>query len=74
MGHEPYMKQIEELLREIPCLERTINEESSEERRFSLERSLKARTKRFEHLIPFSFRQELRFLCREVGVNGEFGE
>ena len=74
MGQDLYMKRIDELLREIPSLERHIDEEQSEERRNSLVRSLKARKKRFEHLIPFAFRQELRCICQRAGVSGSFQE
>lgn len=73
MGQENYMQRIEELLRDMAALERDLPRADDESTRISLERSLKLRKKRFEHLIPFSFRQELRCLCKEVGVTGEFG-
>lgn len=66
------MKRIEELLREIPALERDLHAEEVNVNRTRLEKSLRMRLKSFEHLIPFSFRQELRYLCQQAGVSGEF--
>ncbi len=72
MRQDSYMKQIEQLLQEIPALERNLGcEEASGDRR-KLERALRARNKRFELLIPFSFRQQLRGICRQAGVKGTF--
>lgn len=72
MRQDPYIKQIEQLLQEIPALERDLGCESAEEHRRRLERALRAKNKRFELLIPFSFRQQLRGICRQAGIHAIF--
>ena len=67
-----YHREIERLLRDIPELERCVSTTDAEERRISFERSLKVRRKRFERLIPYRFRLQLRNVCKQVGVQGDF--
>ena len=68
---EHYLHTIDRLLRELSSLEREVATAPDHERT-SRERSLKVRRKRFERLIPYQFRQQLRSLCRDVGVEGDF--
>lgn len=72
MERDRYRTEIERLLRDIPELERTLSASPPEDERVSCERSLKMRRKRFEHLIPYRFRLELRRLCQQAGVEGDF--
>jgi regulator of replication initiation timing len=64
--------RIEELLRQIPELERSLSSAKEETTRISLEKSLKHRRKRFEFLIPYQFRRQLRNMCKDAGIRGEF--
>ncbi len=68
---EQYLHTIDRLLRELSLLEREVAHAPANEK-VGRERSLKVRTKRFERLIPFQFRLELKNLCREAGVQGDF--
>ncbi|MDP5170391.1 MAG: hypothetical protein NWR72_09095 [Bacteroidia bacterium] len=72
VGQDLYIKRIEELLREIRSLEKDLHEATADQEKDQIIRSLKLKKKRFETLIPFSFRQELRSMCKKVGVRGEF--
>ena len=72
MNSDKHHSRIEELLRQIPELERSLSDAQEEQTRIRLERSLKHRRKRFEFLIPYPFRQQLREICKEVGVRGDF--
>ena len=72
MEPDKYHNTIERLLRQIPELERNLSMAQEEKTRINLERSLKLRRKRFEHLIPYQFRRQLRNLCRDAGVRGDF--
>ena len=74
MKPDKYALAIEQLLRQIPELERNLSIACNKEDKLSLERSLKHRRKRFEHLIPFSFRIQLRNLCKQAGISGNFLE
>ncbi|MEL6625845.1 MAG: hypothetical protein AAFQ83_21485 [Bacteroidota bacterium] len=64
--------EIDLLLRQIAQLERRIEASTEDHERIPLERSLKHRVKRFEHLIPFKFRLKLRRMCKEAGISSEF--
>lgn len=72
MEPDKYYDTIEQLLRQIPELERNLLSAQEEKQRINLERTLKLRRKRFEHLIPYQFRRQLLNICRDVGVRGEF--
>jgi hypothetical protein len=72
MEPDKHIHTIERLLQQIPELERNLDRAEREEERIRIERSLKHRRKRFEHLIPFRFRLELRRLCQQAGVQGDF--
>lgn len=72
MEPDRYFDNIERLLRQIPELERNLSLAQEEKARINIERSLKNRRKRFEHLIPYQFRRQLRNLCRDAGVRGDF--
>ncbi|GAB4408537.1 MAG: hypothetical protein OHK0039_11720 [Bacteroidia bacterium] len=72
MKDDSYSRAIDELLREIPALERTLSTTGEDATRQALQRSLNHRLKRFECLIPYRFRLQLQHLCREVGVCGNF--
>jgi hypothetical protein len=74
MEADKYRSEIERLLRDIPELERILLACLPERERISCERSLKMRTKRFEHMIPYRFRLELRTICQQAGVKGDFME
>ncbi len=72
MGQDLHIKRIDELLRDITSLEKRLHEEKQEQARLRIERSLKLRKKRFEHLIPFPFKRKLKMICLEAGVDGRF--
>lgn len=62
------MLAIESLLRSIPELERNLCTTEEENRKRNLQRSLRNREKRFDHLIPFRFRLQLHNICKDVGI------
>lgn len=72
MGQDLHIKRIDELLRDISSLEKRLSQEQREQERQRIERALKLRKKRFEHLIPFPFRRELKIICLSAGVDGRF--
>ena len=72
MKDDSYRHAIEELLRQIPELERNLSQVAGENERQRLERSLRHREKRLERMIPFQFRLQLRNLCLQAGVQGNF--
>lgn len=72
MGQDLHIKRIDELLRDISSLEKRLHEEKQEQERLRIERSLKLRKKRFEHLIPFPFRRKLKTICLQAGIDGTF--
>jgi len=71
MDTDKYIRSIDELLRQIAELERNLLVANGDHK-FFIQRSLKNKHKRFEHLIPFKFRTQLKNLCREEGVMGSF--
>lgn len=72
MNTDLHRQAIEQVLREIPVLERNIGGESCPTAQKQLQRSLNQQQKRFEHMISYQFRMSLRKMCREVGVRGDF--
>ncbi len=72
MGQDLHIKRIDELLRDISSLEKRLSQEQKEQERLRIERSLKLRKKRFEHLIPFPFRRELKMICFRAGIESTF--
>lgn len=72
MGQDLHIKRIDELLRDISSLEKRLGQTQMEQERLRIERSLKLRKKRFEHLIPFPFRRELKTICLSAGIDGCF--
>lgn len=72
MGQDLHFKRIDELLSEISSLEKKLTNEQQQQERLRIERSLKLRKKRFEHLIPFPFRRELRMICFRAGIESTF--
>ena len=71
---DQYIAAIESILSEIPALERSLENAKNPDHQKRVERSLKQRNKRFERMISFQFRMQLRNICREVGVEGRFLE
>lgn len=71
MEADRYIRTIDELLREIAKLERNLLAASGDHK-FFIQRSLKNKQKRFEHLIPYKFRMQLKNICRDAGVSGSF--
>lgn len=71
MNVDKYIQSIDKLLKEIAELERNLSVAEGEHK-FFIQRSLKNRKRRFEHLIPYKFRQQLKNLCKKAGVVGEF--
>jgi hypothetical protein len=69
---EKYLQEIEGLLKKIPELERAIEQVNCQQAKMSLNRHLKKREKRLEHLTPFRFRLELRKLCQSCGIQDGF--
>lgn len=72
MKDDHYIHVIEELLRQIPELERSLSQVAAESERQRLARSLRHREKRLERMIPFQFRRQLHNMCQQVGVRGNF--
>ncbi|MDX2286761.1 MAG: hypothetical protein NW241_21525 [Bacteroidia bacterium] len=69
---DKYHHTIDQLLREIPELERCLERAQDARTRHALRRTLTTRLKRLDHLIPFQFRLELHRLCESSGVRGQF--
>lgn len=67
-----YIIAIEQILQQIPQLERNLAKTCCENEKRSIEKSLKQREKRFEFLIPYKFRIELQNICHNLGVKGKF--
>lgn len=72
MGQDLHFKRIDELLSEISSLEKKLTNERQQQERLRIERSLKSRKKRFEHLIPFPFKRELKMICLQAGIDSTF--
>ncbi|MEL6675656.1 MAG: hypothetical protein AAFR61_25845 [Bacteroidota bacterium] len=72
MKQDLHQTAIEQLLQQIPLIERNVWAQQSEQDRERWEKRLRQKEKRFERLIPYSFRRQLKNLCLEVGVSGEF--
>lgn len=68
MKHDPHLIAIENLLRSIPELERNLSTTVEEDKKRLLQRSLRNREKRFDHLIPFRFRLQIYNICKEKGI------
>lgn len=71
MGTDKYIRTIDELLREIARLERNLSVADGDHK-FYIQRTLKNKLKRFEHLIPYKFRMQLKNVCKEAGIQGNF--
>ncbi|MEZ4829429.1 MAG: hypothetical protein R3C61_24565 [Bacteroidia bacterium] len=71
-AEDQYILSIEQLLRQISDLRRELEGEPGADRRRSVERSIRQREKRLERLIPYKFRIELRNICLNLGVTGDF--
>ena len=71
MNTDKYIRSIDELLRQMAQLEKNL-QEAEGEYKFFIQRSLKNKNKRFEHLIPYKFRLQLKNICRDAGVIGQF--
>ncbi|TAE62045.1 MAG: hypothetical protein EAZ89_00090 [Bacteroidetes bacterium] len=72
MKPDKYTLAVDQLLRQMAELERRASLAEAEEERRQVGRCLEHCHKRFEYLIPFPFRMELRRLCRDAGVQGNF--
>lgn len=72
MGQDLHIKRIDELLRDISELENKLMSEHCELERTRISKSLKARQKRLEFLIPYPFRRELTILCQKAGIDASF--
>ncbi len=72
MDDPKYILEIDALLRKIAELERSLSHAEDEQERIQIQRCLKNKEKRLEHLTPFRFRLQLRNLCKKVGVSGSF--
>ena len=72
MKPDMHIEAIERLLRSIPSLERDLLHAQEELRVKRLKKSLHARNKRLERLIPFRLRLELHRLCKQSGISETF--
>lgn len=68
MKQDPHLLAIENLLRSIPELERNLSTTEEENQKRTLQRSLRNREKRFDHLIPFRFRLQIHNICKDLGI------
>lgn len=71
-AEDQYILTIDQLLRQLSDLQKALDGNPCAERQKSIERSIRQKEKRLEHLIPYKFRMELKILCQKAGVSGDF--
>ncbi|MEZ4775957.1 MAG: hypothetical protein R3D00_22455 [Bacteroidia bacterium] len=71
-AEDQYILTIDHLLRQLSDLQKELENNNCSERQKNIERSIKQKEKRLEHLIPYKFRVELKNLCQKAGVSGDF--
>ncbi|MDX2246753.1 MAG: hypothetical protein SF052_08265 [Bacteroidia bacterium] len=71
-AEDQYRVTIDQLLRQLSDLQKELGGNLCDQRRKSIERSIKQREKKLERLIPYKFRLELKILCQKAGVSGDF--
>ena len=74
MKPDKHKLSIEQLLQELPSLERNLSATHDPNKRRRIERLLNQRLKRLERLIPYKFRRELGNICAKAGIDGNFVE
>ncbi len=72
MSWEIYSNTINTLLRDIPLLERKMLDAVSPEESQKLHKSLRYREQKLDRLLSYQERWQLRQMCLESGVSGNF--
>lgn len=67
-----YASTIEDVLRQIAELERRIASVPCKIRKRSLQKTLKNKEKRLDHMIPYQHKRALQILCRDSKIQGKF--
>ena len=67
-----YASTIEDVLRQIAELERRIASVPCDVRKKSLQKNLKNKEKRLDHMIPYQHKRALDILCKNNKIQGKF--